>query len=47
MTCAHKQKDDKQIFRRGVTTKKQRKLEGIKGMNVKGEKLIPLVTQNS
>lgn len=33
MTCAHKRKDNKQIFQRGVTIKKQRKLEGIKGMN--------------
>lgn len=46
MTCAHRQKDDKQIFWKGVTTKTQRKLEGIKGMN-KGDKLMPLVIRNS
>ncbi len=26
MMCAHTQNNDKQIFRRGMTTKKQRKL---------------------
>jgi hypothetical protein len=38
MMCAHKQKDDKQIFWGGMMIEKQRKLKDIKIMN-KGGKL--------
>ncbi len=43
---AHKWKDDKQIFRKGVMTKEQKKLKGTKGTN-KRKKLKQLTSSCS